>query len=84
VDNKDILLLISDHLKEIKEIQNEQAITLAKQSVILDEHVRRSTQLEARVEPLEKFQYKMSGALGLLSLCAILATILEIILKLKH
>jgi len=51
--------------------------TLAKQSVILDEHVKRSTQLEDRMEPVEKHVVMINGVLKFLGLLAAIAAIIE-------
>lgn len=55
-------------------------VTLAKQSVILDEHVKRSTQLENRMEPVEKHVNMINGAFKLIGLMATLAAIAECII----
>lgn len=49
--------------------------TLATQSIILAEHVKRSTQLENRVEPIERHVNMVNGALKLIGLIGIVASI---------
>jgi len=50
---------------------------------LLKEHMKRTELLEKRLDILEKLHYKFSGALSLLSLLAIIATIVEIFVKIK-
>jgi hypothetical protein len=57
VDSK--LEKVDDNLGEIKEV-------LVKQQVILDDHVKRTTNLESRVDPLEKWFERMKGAFKLM------------------
>lgn len=47
-------------------------ITLAKQSVILDEHVKRSNMLEAQMEPVKKHVTMVNGVLKFLGIVSIL------------
>jgi hypothetical protein len=51
--------------------------TLVKQSVILDEHVKRTTQLENRVRPVENHVAMISGVTKFIGLIAVLAAIVE-------
>lgn len=52
-------------------------VTLAKQSVILEEHVKRTNLLEEKIEPIEKHVAMVNGALKLLGLIAIIVAIIE-------
>jgi len=54
-------------------------VTLAKQQVILDEHVKRTSQLEDRMEPLETFHSGLRGIVATLKVLAIVAGILEVL-----
>lgn len=53
-------------------------VTLAKQSVILDEHVKRSNLLEAKLTPVERHVSMVSGAIKLIVLGSAIAGIIEI------
>lgn len=77
MDNKRIEEKLDKVVEKIGNID----VTLAKQSVILDEHVRRSNLLEAKMLPLEKHVAVVNGALKFLGTMAILATIIEVALK---
>jgi hypothetical protein len=50
--------------------------TLIKQSVILDEHIKRTEQLEGRVLPIETYIIKLHGITSLLKILTLLATII--------
>lgn len=77
MDNK----RLEDKIDKIVENVSEINVTLGKQATILDEHVRRSTNLEDRVEPLEKHMHMVQGVIKLLGLLGIFAAIIEVILK---
>lgn len=47
-------------------------ITLAKQSVILDEHVKRTNLLEERITPIERHVSMINGALKFLGILAVI------------
>lgn len=77
MDNKrleDKVDKIADNISEIN-------VTLAKQSVILDEHVKRSNLLEAKMVPLEKHVTMVNGVLKFFGLIAVFASIIEVFLK---
>jgi hypothetical protein len=59
--------------------QNEMQITLAKQQVILDEHISRTELLETKMEPLTKHLHEFKGAINFLKIIGILAAIAEAI-----
>lgn len=48
-------------------------VTLAAQHVSLKEHMRRTSNLEARVEPLERRRFMVDGVLKLLGILAVVA-----------
>jgi hypothetical protein len=56
-------------------------VTLGKQSVILEEHVRRTNLLENKLEPIEKHVHMIQGALKFLGLISIFIAIIEFVLK---
>jgi hypothetical protein len=72
MDDQDRLGRIEDKIGDISGHLASVDITLAKQSVILDEHVKRSNLLEAKMVPLEKHSAMVSGALKLFGFLAIL------------
>lgn len=57
-------------------------VTLGKQSVILDEHVKRTNLLEAKIEPIEKHVIMVNGVLKLIGIAAGFLALLEGIIKL--
>ncbi len=61
---------IDGKLDKIQESISRIDVTLAKQSVILDEHVKRSTMLEAKMEPIEKHVTIANAALKILGVLA--------------
>ncbi len=67
---------LGDHLASID-------TTLGAQHVSLREHIKRSDMLERRVDDIEKKSYMAQGALKLLSILAILATLIDVIVKFK-
>ena len=75
---EDKLDLIDVHLSNIN-------ITLAKQSVILEEHVRRSTLLEEQVKPMQDKMHEIKGAVLFVKvigwIVAVLETLRHFILK---
>lgn len=77
MDNKRVEEKLDKVVEKISSID----VTLAKQSVILDEHVRRSNLLEAKMVPLEKHVSMVNGALKLIGVLALFATIAEVILR---
>lgn len=56
-------------------------VTLAKQSVILEEHVKRSNLLEEKMEPLEKHVHMVNGVSKFLVLVGVLVAVIEGIIK---
>ena len=51
-------------------------VTLAKQSVILTEHVKRSTMLEEQLKPVQKHVAMVDGALRLLGILLVIAGVI--------
>lgn len=56
-------------------------VTLGKQSVILDIHVKRTNLLEAKIIPLEKHVTVVNGVLKFVGLIAVFIAIIEGLLK---
>lgn len=69
-------------LKRIESHIGEINITLAKQSVILEEHVKRSNMLEDALKPVEKHVSMMQGGLKLTGLIGVILGILKLIQEL--
>lgn len=65
------LKLIEKHLVSID-------VTLAKQSVILEEHVKRSNMLEDKLQPVERHVAMIQGAVKLISLLAVILGIIKV------
>lgn len=57
-------------------------VTLAKQAVSLDEHIKRTNLLEKKLEPVERHVMMVNGVLKFLGVLAIMATIIEVIARL--
>lgn len=67
---EDKLDKISDHISDIN-------ITLAKQSVILEEHVKRTNLLEEKIKPIERHVVMANGALKLIAALSMIACMAE-------
>lgn len=52
-------------IKDIKKLQGEQNVTLARLTTTVETHEKRSTNLEGRVSKLEKTVWMMMGAASL-------------------
>lgn len=65
--------VISDRISNID-------VTLGKQAVILEEHVRRTDLLEKAMKPVENHVHAVHTILKLLGFVAVIATILEVII----
>lgn len=72
---------IEDKIDKVLDKQNSMDITLAKQSVILEEHVKRTNLLEAKIVPIEKHVAMVHGALKFLGFVALFVGIIEGLLK---
>lgn len=57
-------------------------VTLGKQSVILDEHIRRTNILEEKLAPVEKHVHMVNGALKLIGFIALFVGIIQGLLRL--
>jgi hypothetical protein len=68
---------IEDKIDKLDEHLARIDITLTKQSVILDEHQKRSTNLEERMEPIEEHIQGLKGVVKFLKMLGIVAAILE-------
>lgn len=75
---------LEDKVDKIVEKIGNIDVTLAKQSVILEEHVKRTNLLEARIEPVVKhvaIMKAMAKIVGFMGLGAIAKIIHEIVTK---
>lgn len=70
---------LEDKIDKIIQQQGEMNVTLGKQSVILEEHVKRTNLLEKKLEPVEKHVAIMQGAFKVISWVG-----LGILLKIGH
>lgn len=70
---------ILDKLDRIEAIQTKQEVHLGKLTVSVEEHVKRTNLLEEDVRPIKKHVAMVEGALKLIALAGILATIVEAI-----
>lgn len=82
-NDKTVLEMILDELKEMRKIQVEQSITLAEQHVTLQEHTRRSEALEKLLEmtreelkPVQKHVALVQGALQFIGLIGVVVGII--------
>lgn len=55
-------------------------ITSAEQHIVLKEHIRRTELLEEDMKPIKKHVYRVDGALKLIGLLGILASIFEAVM----
>ena len=59
-------------------------VTLGKQQVSLDDHIRRTELLEQRMDPVEKNMNMIHGALKLIGLLSVIAVMIEAAIKIFH
>ena len=71
-------------LDQIVHCQNEMQITLAKQQVILDEHIKRSNMLETQMDSVMEHVNGLKGVTKALKILAFLAAIAESIRLFFH
>ena len=69
--------ILEKRLDSIESKLDDVAYTLVKNTQILDEHMRRTTQLEDRVDELSEIRQEIQGAVKLIKLIALLAGIAE-------
>lgn len=67
---KDSLIRIEDKLEKLAEQNAEQNVILGKQSVILDEHVKRTNILESTIKPIQHHVSMVQGAFKFIGLLA--------------
>lgn len=66
-------------LDKIQEDVTEIKVILARNTTSLEDHMRRTTNLENRVEPLVRHVTMVQGVLKLVSILAMLAAIVEVV-----
>ena len=71
-------------IDRIDQRMNNVDITLAKQSEILDIHVKRTNLLEESIKPIERHVAMVNGAIKLLGIIGILAAIAEAIVMVRR
>lgn len=59
-------------------------VTIGKQQVSLDEHIRRTNLLEVELKPVKRHVFMVEGALKLIGVLAALAAIVEVLLQAVH
>lgn len=74
---------LEDKLDKIDSRIDNIDITLARQSEILDIHIKRTNLLEEALKPIEKHVAMVNGALKLIGLMATIAAIIEAIVMAK-
>lgn len=72
---------LEDKLDKVIDSQSEMNVTLAKQSVILEEHVKRTSLLEAKIEPIERHVHMVNGVSKFLVLVGVFIAIIEGVIK---
>lgn len=72
---------IEKKVDQIVDTISEINVTLAKQSVVLDEHIRRTALLEQAVDLLKHHQSMVSGVIKFISIIAALAALIELFLR---
>lgn len=75
---------VEDKLESITQSIANIDITLAKQAVQLEDHVRRSTNLEERMKPIEDHAIFIRGIMKLGVFLATIASLILTFLQLKH
>lgn len=72
---------MEDKLDKLSEKITSIDVTLAKQSVILEEHVKRTNLLEAKIEPIEKHVAMVHGVLKFMGIIGVFVGLIEGLLK---
>jgi archaellum component FlaC len=70
---------IDDKLDKVMEHITSIDVTLAKQHVSLEEHIKRTNMLEDKLEPIEKHVNMVNGAIKFIILLSALAAIYAVI-----
>lgn len=76
-ENKMDYQRIESKLDKVADDINGIKVTLAAQHVTLDEHIKRTAQLENRVDPIEKHSNMWIGALKFLAVASLVVSILS-------
>ncbi len=72
---------IEDKIDTVVERLSSIDITLAKQHVSLDEHIKRTAMLENALEPIKKHVNMVQGALKFITALAAIAAIVELFVR---
>lgn len=76
---------VDQKLDKIVDTLGQQAVTLERLTVTVEDHVRRTNILEADMAPIKKHVWMVNGALKLIGLMGILAAVAEgLAVWLKH
>ncbi len=68
---------VDQKLDKIVDTLGQQAVTLERLTVTVEDHVRRTNILEADIAPIKRHVWMVNGALKLIGLLGILAAIAE-------
>ncbi len=79
--SNDVLLRVEAKIDKVHERLSSIDATLAGQHVSLVEHIRRTSILETKLEPVEKHVDMVHGALKLIGLVAMLGGIIEVCIE---
>lgn len=72
---------VEDKIDKIIDRINNIDVTLGKQSIILEEHIKRTNLLESKIIPIEKHVIILNGILKFLGVIAIFVGMIEGVLK---
>lgn len=70
---------IQDKLDRIIDVQGKQETTLARLTVTVEDHVRRTNMLEDDIKPIKRHVAMVEGAMKLIGLLSMIAVIIETI-----
>lgn len=68
---------VESKIDKMSDRQNDQAVTLERLTVSVEDHVKRTNLLEADIKPIKRHVAMVEGALKLLGILGVLAAILE-------
>jgi hypothetical protein len=73
-----------DKVDKIEDTLVKQEVNLARLTVSVEEHVKRSNNLEEALKPVQRHVVLVEGALKFIGLLGVLATIVETFLWMRH
>jgi hypothetical protein len=75
---------IEQKIDKIADTLTEQAVTLGRLTVTVEDHVKRTNILEDDIKPIKKHVAMVEGALKFIGLLGILAGIIQAVIWIKH